>query len=253
MDPAVIAAARSGGSEPSLSSLVVSNDSGSDSRTNRDFSVSLEAFRAGRREALDAVYRNYQPIVTRYVRALARRRGNMELAQRAAVEDLVQEVFLRAFSGTARAGYDDAHEFVPFLLTIAKNRFRDLSRRERREEPWEHETLHAHLCSETRVLTLACADASTALEPAALLVLSSYLRALPEELRRVYEQRFAREESQESAADALGLSRAQLRTREKRIKTGLRFAIRAAGIDLCGSSSQRALKPSASSATSRKK
>lgn len=245
MGSAVGGAARPAGSELRDRSLDVSNDFRPTSRVGRARSVPLDAFRAGEREALAAMYRNYLPVVSRYLRALTRRRGNMAGAQDAAVEDLAQEVFLRAFSAAARVGYDRAHDFVPFLLTIAKNRFRDLCRREGREEPWEQEKFHAHPGGETATQAAELPGASTELDAAVLLVLSSYVHALPEELRRVYDLRFAKEESQESAAKALGLSRAQLRTREKRIKTGLRIAIRSAGIDLASSSSRRSPKSTA--------
>jgi hypothetical protein len=52
----------------------------------------LAAFREGRRDALERVYRQYVRVVDGYVRALARTTGDPEMAQRSAVADLVQHM-----------------------------------------------------------------------------------------------------------------------------------------------------------------
>jgi hypothetical protein len=59
---------------------------------------------------------------------------------------------------------------------------------------------------------------------------SSYLKDLPPELVAVHERRFVAAESQERAAEALGISRQSLRTLEKKLVDGLRRQIRRANL-----------------------
>jgi DNA-directed RNA polymerase specialized sigma24 family protein len=83
--------------------------------------------------------------------------------------------------------------------------------------------------------------------PELLAAVSSYVDALPPPLRAVHERRFMEGEAQERAAEALGISRQNLRTLERKLVTGLRRAIRRARlIDESGESRLRALAPSRS-------
>jgi DNA-directed RNA polymerase specialized sigma24 family protein len=79
----------------------------------------LRAYREGRREALERVYRHYVRIVERYLRAFARTARDATLREPDAIADLLQEVFVRAFSAGARKGYDGQRDFGPYLTTIA--------------------------------------------------------------------------------------------------------------------------------------
>jgi DNA-directed RNA polymerase specialized sigma24 family protein len=47
--------------------------------------------------------------------------------------DLVQEVFIRAFSGRVRECFDGIRDFRPYLNTIARNCFLDTVRKHGRE------------------------------------------------------------------------------------------------------------------------
>ena len=85
----------------------------------------LAPFREGRRDALEEVYRTYVRWMDRYIRALARASNAPWLARSEAVADLVQDIFLRAFSRDARNSYDGLREYGPYLSTIARNRFVD--------------------------------------------------------------------------------------------------------------------------------
>src|SRR5689334_18639017 len=95
----------------------------------------LVAFREGNPEALSTVYRHYVRAVDGYLRALARRAGTPDLCQASAVADLLQEVFIRAFSPSARLGYDGLRDFGPYLNTIARNCFIDTLRKRKVEVP----------------------------------------------------------------------------------------------------------------------
>jgi RNA polymerase sigma factor (sigma-70 family) len=173
----------------------------------------LESFRRGERAALESVYRTHIDAVERFVASrLARARyfSGTNLA------DLVQEVFLRAFSPSARNSYDGERDYGPFLITIAKNVFIDWIRRSSREvgDARALETL----------VDVAAGDPTDdeLFEPELVAATTSYVEQLSPELRNVHERRFVQAEPQRSAADALGISRQNLRTLEKKLVDGLR-------------------------------
>ena len=92
----------------------------------------LRAFRKGDPDALEAVYRQHVGEVESWLRRALLRVGRLTPAD---LGDLVQDVFLRAFSDAARASYDGLREYPPFLMTIARNLFVDWARRAGREIP----------------------------------------------------------------------------------------------------------------------
>jgi RNA polymerase sigma factor (sigma-70 family) len=186
----------------------------------------LQPFRQGITEALERVYRAYARPVERFVRALtaAAAGAGVEAAQPSAVADLVQEVFIRAFSAQARHAYDGVRDYAPYLTTIARRCVVDAMRATRRETP-----VDPHL------ITIEIDDApepGVGPDPRVLAVLDEYVRGLPAELRDLYEQRFAHDRSQEEISAALGISRKRVRTGEQRLRKGLRTALRRAGVSL---------------------
>ena len=185
----------------------------------------LRGFREGRPDVLERVYRTYVRAVDRYIRSQARAIGHPELAQASAVADIVQEVFMRAFSVGARAAYDGLREFGPYLSAIARNCVIDALRGRGRE-----------ILKKPDELSLILADAPTEdeelVDPKVAAVLTRYVRELPRELAGVYEQRFVLGRSQVAASEGLGLSRRALRTAEARLRRGLRQALQRDGISL---------------------
>jgi RNA polymerase sigma factor (sigma-70 family) len=180
----------------------------------------LVAFREGQVAALEEVYRAYVPAIDRQVRSLARRAGVTELSQPSAVADLLQDIFIRAFSPAARRAYDGVRDYGPYLATIAHNCFVD-ALRGRREvaNPIEDQEVDPRQTG----LENYC-DAEV------LVVVKSYLSALPEGLEGVYRERFVLGRSQSDASAALGLSRRELRTAEDHLRRGLRKALARAGL-----------------------
>jgi RNA polymerase sigma factor (sigma-70 family) len=183
----------------------------------------VRAFRRGDREALARVYQLHIDDVERLAR---RALLGMRSLSAANLADVVQEIFLRAFSENARASYDGLREYRPYLLMMARNVVADWARRAGREVP------------SAEVLDALDAGAGTAqaepdpppFPPATVSLVAAYVQALPPELRAVHHRRFELAEPQREAAAALGISRQSLRTRERRLIVGLRRELRRAGL-----------------------
>ena len=178
----------------------------------------LEAFRRGERGALERVYRDHVDDVERFLRSRLARAGRLTAAS---LSDLVQEVFLKAFAEKARAAYDGQREYQPYLRALARNLLIDWLRRSLRE------------AAESRDIE-ALVDATEAddaaddelFAPELVAATARYVETLPPELKGVHERRFVKAEPQASAAQALGITRQNLRTLERKLVDGLRRALR---------------------------
>jgi RNA polymerase sigma factor (sigma-70 family) len=173
-----------------------------------------QSFRSGDREALERIYSAYVDEVAAIIGArLGRIVGRRGVAD---AEDLVHEVFTRAFAQSARASYAGRADYGAYLATIARNLVATWARRRRREPI----TRDPPPCPEVAARQPDCEpewpDAET------MAVVERYLVALPVDLRRVHERRYMECLSEEAASRALGLSRQQLRTRLKHLRDGLR-------------------------------
>ena len=163
----------------------------------------LTAFREGRRDALLEVYRTYVRKVVAVLASAARdRRGTLEL------EGEVQEVFTRAFEPAARASYDGLRPYEGFLVGIA------------------HHVLHERARSGRPVPGDLSEKEPRALEGElehreVARLLAAFLEAAGPELAGLYELRFDEGLSQDEAASRLGVTRIQLRRRERRLKAEL--------------------------------
>lgn len=169
--------------------------------------ASLEAFRAGEEAALTRVYVEYADELRR---TLARHGG----LSREDVSDLLQDVFVHAFSAPVRALYDGSRPFRPFLHAIARSVLVDWLRRRKREpgdalDPLDPTEALGRVAVEPRLTPL-------------LIDAGAYLNALPPEFRKVYVERFVYSRTQREAALALGISRQALRTIERQLLDGLR-------------------------------
>ena len=183
----------------------------------------LRPFQEGRRDVLERLYRSHVRSVERYLYALARASAAPVLVQRNALADLLQEVFIRALSPTARASFDGTRPFGPYLRAIARNCFIDALRAHGRDPLSAADGSLPDIDAEGE-------DPEFSVEPAVQTVLNGYLDSLSDRLRGVYEQRFVLGNSQESACKALGLSRRQIRTEEERLRAGLRKALSRASL-----------------------
>ena len=188
----------------------------------RDTPALLLPFREGQPAALERVYRFYVRPMDIYFNAMARFARAPELSQPSAIADLLQEIFMRAFSPNARQAYDGLRDYSPYLNTIARNCFVDALRKRKKE-----------ILIGPGDLPLTAEEAPPADEmydPKVLAVLEVYLKELPAELKGVYQQRFVLGLSQDQACKTLSLSRRSLRTAEDHLRRGLRKALLLAGV-----------------------
>lgn len=194
----------------------------------------LEAFRRGEPAALEWVYRAYSAEVVRYLAGgLAVRSGAQPqrvLLSPSALEAAHQETFVRAFRPNARLAYDGLRPYRGFLFAIARTAAIDLFRAQGKVA--QSSVPLEPLVESGELETLGDAAPSpeeTALNDELHHLTHAFLESLPEPSRQLAQRRFLDGESQESAAAALGLTRSELRTREKRLTFGLMDHLRRAG------------------------
>jgi RNA polymerase sigma factor (sigma-70 family) len=190
----------------------------------------LDAFRRGEPEARKRVYDFYFDDVSRLVRLGFYLDGHnffvagiREIAQQG---DIIQEVFVRSFTSSARMAYDGLRPFRPYLLRIAKNLMVSRSRL------MKH---HALTIPMTEELLDGAIEAVPSGEEASMLrpfreAAAEYLAQLEPNLRRFVALRFEEERSQSEAARELGLSRRNVRTMEERVRREFREHLRRRGL-----------------------
>jgi RNA polymerase sigma factor (sigma-70 family) len=177
----------------------------------------LRRFRAGDREALSTVYWFYIDRVEGTLRRGLRMAHGDAATRSADLADLVQEVFIRAFAEPARRAYDSSRPYAPFLMTIARHALVDLLRRSSRERNVELSRLELLMEQEAPDES----EQAPWADPSTMALVQRYVEGLSAQERSVYDQRYTRNRSQEQSAEALGLSRQQVRTLEARVRTGL--------------------------------
>jgi RNA polymerase sigma factor (sigma-70 family) len=185
----------------------------------------LARFRAGDREALEAVYREHvdhvSDLVARGFRVLSTGGSVPGLGRLPAdLADAVQEVFLKAFSARARAAFDGTRDIGPYLSAIARNVMIDRARRMGREllmpEVDLDATGHAAPSDPYPDLVAQWED------PAAVEIARTFIEDLPSDLARLHRLRYVDGLSQRDAAARLGITRQVLRTLEDKLRDGLR-------------------------------
>jgi len=180
----------------------------------------LERFRAGDEKALATVYWACIDHVTRVAGAVLRAcatgsaRGPGEMA--AALADVVQEVFVKAFTPEARRRFDASRPYEPYLAQITRNVVVDYWRHMRRYIPSDLDQLidRLSLDADTNGSTWSDAEAAT--------LVDHYVASLDPESRRIHEALYVKGLSQREAAAVLGLGRQVVRTKEAKLREGLR-------------------------------
>jgi RNA polymerase sigma factor (sigma-70 family) len=171
----------------------------------------LVAFREGKRDVLEQVYREHVAAVARFVR-----RGFMYKSQTTTMrfagardafelEALVQEVFTRAFEPRTRLAYDGLRPYGAFLNGIAKNIILDRLRKDARHG--EVLTAPDELDRVTGAEPVVSADEQHGRGLVATFLASS----CSDRDRALYALRYERDLSQTDAATEARLTRIQVR------------------------------------------
>jgi RNA polymerase sigma-70 factor (ECF subfamily) len=184
----------------------------------------LQRFRDGHKAALETVYRAYVGTVTRITAALLRRNSGtawFELMATGELPDLVQEIFVRAFSPQARRRFDGVRDYAPYLGSIARNVVVDYLRSRRRQ------TVTSQVVASMSDLSRDDGTDAEADVPRELV--TRYLNGLPADVRRVHELLHVEGLSQREAAATLGVGRQVIRTLEGRLREGLLRELMAVG------------------------
>lgn len=185
----------------------------------------LEAFRAGRRDALESVFNAYIEDVARVVRLGFSVDGRSRIYGTSDPEEqreIIHDVFVRAFEEKARLRYDGLRPYRPYLLRIAKNLMIDRARRAKRrpvnvgsgmEPPAFEDLVSGCIPMPTREEDLDWKRQRR--------VAARYMESLPEEERDFVRLRFVESLPQARVAEVLGITRRRVRTLEKRSIRGL--------------------------------
>ncbi|MBX7100984.1 MAG: RNA polymerase sigma factor [Myxococcaceae bacterium] len=182
----------------------------------------LKAFKEGRQEVLAALFQAHANAVAARLRHAHRMTGAKLFPSAADLESAVLEVFTRAFAPKARESFDGVRPFEGFLMGIARNVALETARKGRREGD--------HDDAELAVLPDDAAGPDVVVENGELdAILAQFRAGLSDELRSVYDARFVEHLSQEAAAQALGLTRIQLRRKERDLKVQLLGLLKAHG------------------------
>lgn len=191
----------------------------------------LDAYRRGERQALAAIYDAYAPLIVDVLRhgfefqSQGRSMRFRGFADPLEFETFVQEVFLRAFSDSARRGYDGLRPFEPYLLRLARNRVIDALRQRR-------------TALERLVGPLDESDAHVSVDPQlderldaarGKRLVREYVASLGELERAYVEARFVTDLSLLAAARQLGITRMRARVIERRVLRDLHRHLRRAG------------------------
>jgi len=182
----------------------------------------LRRFRDGAPEVLGEVYRAHAERLARTLRAAAfRGRGFAHLKGALEVENTVLETFARAFEPRTRLAYDGVRPYAQFLMGIARNVLLEQSRTREVVVGLGPQDEGSTLDWESGVMGEG-QDMEQQLEDREVEeLLVVFKQGLSEEERQLFELRFNEGLAQESAAERVGLTRIQVRRREKGLKQRL--------------------------------
>lgn len=188
----------------------------------------LMGFRRGDEGALTRVYDAYSDSVARYLAAGAflGRSGRMNVSP-LDLEAAHQETFIRAFRPQARNAYDGLRPYGPYLLTIARSAAITLLRANGK---LAREALPLEATPELMLLPSELpGPEEQAMHAEVRTVVGSFLSKLAQGDREFAQVRFVDGLSQEGAALELQLTRAEVRTREGRLRKALTRFLSASG------------------------
>lgn len=188
----------------------------------------LEGFRRGEEAALARVYDAYSDEVARYL-AAGRFLGGVDRVRVSPLdlEAAHQETFIRAFRPETRRSYDGLRPFGPYLITIARSVAISLLRASGK---LSREWVSMHDTPEVTQLASDAVDPEEhAMRAEVRVAVGGFLEKLAVGDRELAQIRFVEGRSQEGTAAALQLTRAEVRTREGRLRKALTRYLSASG------------------------
>jgi len=198
----------------------------------------LDEFRKGQQNALAEVYRQTVDVVTRVIRSgfhVSTRTGtrvpgvySMEIQR-----DLVQEVFVRAFSEKARRNYDGLRPYKSYLVQIARNLLVDYWRKQGREISLENknDSERENIIESRYVTNLEAVPPEDDLHWKTLKEATrKYMATLEPDLQEFVTLRFEEELSQYDLVKKLKISRWKVRRLEAKVQSGLMKYLKKQGL-----------------------
>jgi RNA polymerase sigma factor (sigma-70 family) len=193
-----------------------------------------DAFRAGDKAALTAVYTEYaRSLFTMLSKGFSVESRGKPFVFRGykepwILENAVQEIFARAFTDTARKAYDGVRPYKNYLMTIARNYVVDSFRKGTKEKSLFHDV------PEHRLAELADISAADNPETAAVTErlkeeTAKFIAALNDSDRALFDARFVQGRSVESCAGFLRISEYRVKRDERRIKKSFFIYMRKRG------------------------
>jgi RNA polymerase sigma-70 factor (ECF subfamily) len=179
----------------------------------------LKAFRKGNDQALSQIYEYYVRDVAKLLRfgfSFSSQGQSCRFAGFQSAFDLndaLQETFLRAFSDTARLGYDGQRPYSAYLMQIARNHVINLFRHREDADDKVFEKIEAQ-----GVQNLQTSQEDQLVSSELAQLYQQFIKELPEIEQQVLRQRFEKELARRKVCEQCGLSPMQLRTTEKHIK-----------------------------------
>lgn len=187
----------------------------------------LDAFRRGEPRALTSVFEQYAPRVAKLLRhGFAFESGGRSCRYRGAhsqfdLEDRLHDVFVRAFSERARAGYDGLKPYDRYVAGIARNLIID-DFRKKQHALVDYQFLDevpATVDDSAGIAPTMPQDAEAAVADEQLRnLVSQFKDALDERERTVYDLRFDQGLQHKDIATKTGLSESKIKTSEQRIR-----------------------------------
>lgn len=194
----------------------------------------LDRFRAGDRAVLAAVYRAHAPEVARLAaRGFSFRAGDEThrfsgYREPCEQQDVVQEVFVRAFGERGRLGFDGIHPFGAYLTGILKNVVIDDFRKRKAAL-----TAFGQQASSEAIEEAAAPSESPEVEAQRRVIgeaVRGFVDHLPEREKRFVALRFHQGLPQEQVAEKMRVGRSTVRTLEERVRRKLHARLRAQGL-----------------------
>ena len=183
-------------------------------------------FKRGSKSALVQVYRDYAPELVVFLKngfVIQGRDGEHFFPGYRnddwALENAVQEIFVRCFQKRARDAYDGIRPFKNYLFTIARNYVIDEFRKQRSQKDVAVQSIESFAGDGESNPHAGTSGAETLLQDAQLRhLVSTFVAELDDKHRAVFQWRFQKGVSIEHAAKGIGTTEYRIKKAERHIR-----------------------------------